>query len=117
MARRTLALLSVLLCVCACSPANTQPAASERPTPAPELPAAPAITGQILGHDGAPLSAAHVRVIRSNYRGNILDTDLQSDGRFRVELPGPGAYTLRLAGVDHADAWLTFAVEREDVEV
>jgi thiol-disulfide isomerase/thioredoxin len=71
------------------------------------------VNGRIFGHDGEPLSAAHVTVTRSNFLVPIFDSELQTDGGFRIELPGPGVYLLRLAGVDHAEAKLTVAVDGE----
>src|SRR5690606_15422331 len=63
------------------------------------------------------LKAAHLTVTRNNFRTQVADLDLPADGRFRVELPAPGVYSLRLAGVDHADQWMSFAVAGGTVEI
>lgn len=75
------------------------------------------LTGELHGHAGERLAAAHVTVYRNNHREPLLDTELADDGRFELELPGPGVYMARLAGVDHAREFLTFAVDQASVEL
>jgi thiol-disulfide isomerase/thioredoxin len=107
------ALLAILLC--SCSPAEPPAAPSE--VVVDQEPARESLSGQVLGHDGKPMAAAYLSVSRSNFRDKIFDGELGPDGRFRVELPGPGVYSMRLAGVDHAEARTSFLVEAGDVEV
>lgn len=103
----------------ACTPSESgDPVAPSVPTETEtEAETAPVITGQLKAHDGSALKAAHLTVTRNNFRTRVADLDLPADGRFRVELPTPGVYSLRLAGVDHADQWVSLAVAGGSVEI
>ncbi|KIG17985.1 Thioredoxin [Enhygromyxa salina] len=79
--------------------------------------AAPVLVGQLSAHDGSPLKAAHLTMTRSGFRTGVADLELPADGRLRVELPGPGVYSMRLAGVDHAERRVSFAVAGGTVEL
>ncbi|MFO7563256.1 MAG: thioredoxin-like domain-containing protein [Enhygromyxa sp.] len=75
------------------------------------------LRGELRDHQGERLVAAHVSIFRANYREPVLDAELGEDGRFELELPAPGVYNMRLAGVDHAREYLTFAADQEPVEL
>lgn len=77
----------------------------------------PELRGRVLGHDGQALSAAHVVLRRSGYRSPILDESIARTGHFEATLPGPGAYELTVAGVDHASQELALLVDGADLEV
>jgi peroxiredoxin len=97
----------------ACTPSEP----SDSVAPAVENDAELVFVGQLTAHDGSPLKAAHMTLTRSNFRTRVADLELPAEGRFRVQLPGPGVYSLRVAGVDHAEQHTIFAVTGGTVEL
>ena len=116
MRRNSLFMLFMLfVLLCSCRPTSEPNPPSE--TVVDEVGAGEILAGRVLGHDGTPMPAAHLTLSRSNFRDLIFDDELAQDGSFRVELPGPGVYSLRLAGVNHAETNVAFAVEAGAVEL
>jgi thiol-disulfide isomerase/thioredoxin len=110
-------LIATVLLGCRTAEQATLPDDSSRasePNPAAEQ---LELRGQVLGNDGRPLAAAHVRLRRNGYRELLLDGVVEGEGRFDVALPGPGAYDLTLAGVDHASKELALLVGETNLEV
>jgi hypothetical protein len=75
------------------------------------------MTGRVLGHDGRVLPASHLEVRRIGYIDAIAELELGVEGQFAVELPGPGAYVLTAAGVDHAQIDRHILVGEAPVEI
>ncbi len=71
---------------------------------------------RLLDHAGAPLASTHVIIRRPNHRASLFDAELD-DGRLDYELPGPGAYIVELAGVDHAQESVDMLVGDGSVEL
>lgn len=110
MTHRTLALsLALALPACAATRSPPSPASETVEARSPDAPIH--ATLRIVGHDGRPLAATHVTVSRNHYVDPLVDRTFVGE-TLELELPGPGAYRLRFAGVDHAELEPSLQVER-----
>jgi len=96
------ALVALGLLVGACS-GKTTPTSSPSETATAAAPDNPAqvsrIEGRVVGHDGQPLSMAHVRVLGGDDPPQARTDD---EGRFVLEVPRTGLFRVEVTGIDHA---------------
>jgi thiol-disulfide isomerase/thioredoxin len=114
--------LLILALISACSAhVDSNPVRGSEPdsdsTSVSDQAASVALTGRVLGHDGRPLPASILGIRRVGYTDEIAKIELPADGRFAVELPGPGAYIVSAAGVDHAGAYRYVLVAEAPIEL
>lgn len=102
---RLTTLTAALLLLASCSKAKTAdttntPAATSTVT-ATTPSALSTITGTVTGHDGSPLSTAHVRVLGTG-QDKAPEVKVGADGTFTLELDHQGLARIEITGVDHA---------------
>jgi thiol-disulfide isomerase/thioredoxin len=76
------------------------------------VPAWPAIIeGILLGHDGKPMTRAHVEVVRATIGEVVTLQEVGKNGRFDATLDAVGLVIVRLAGVNHDPVELPVVLE------
>jgi cytochrome c biogenesis protein CcmG/thiol:disulfide interchange protein DsbE len=112
MHRRRLWLLSALL-ACASSTAREAPRPADGQARSEKEVCE--VRGRVLGHDGAPMHAAHYRLAIAP-PAELIEGVVAADGAFAVETACTGIAKLEFTGTDHAAA-STLVVLEDDVDL
>lgn len=116
MSRLSVALVALGLLVGACSGKGkpTSSPAGALTAPTPDAPAAVSrIEGRVLGHDGQPISMAHVRMLGGE---DAPQARVDEDGRFTLEVP-EGLARIEVTGIDHAQTRFIAVLDEEPLKL
>jgi thiol-disulfide isomerase/thioredoxin len=70
------------------------------------------ITGTLLGHDGKPMSLAHVHLSRFNDSNPLVSVKVGKNGSFELRTADTGLLLLQFTGIDHQARKLALLVDK-----
>ncbi|MCH9681600.1 MAG: redoxin domain-containing protein [Deltaproteobacteria bacterium] len=114
--RHSLLLLAVILST-SCSKGDPEPTTTPQTAiPSTPAPAISTIEGTVVGHDGAPLKVAHVRVLGGE-DDDAIETLVGPDGAFSLSAERQGLARLEITGIDHAQTKLAVVLGPKPLRV